>query len=94
MSKVRVFSIPSHLRLSPFDELSLQVLVLCAAMSEPVCDMLIYPVTQTALHVSAGMKVLHVPEGPRYKATDVSPWYGVFTIIHTLKFAESSLVTG
>ncbi len=63
-------------------------------MFEPVRDLLIYPVTQNAPHVSAGMKVLHVAEGPRPKATDASPWYGVFIIIRSLQFVESSLVTG
>ncbi len=38
----------------------------------------LYPVPQNAPHVSAGMNVLEFPEGPRPKATNVSPWYGVY----------------
>jgi len=38
----------------------------------------IYPVPQNAPHVSTGMNVLDFPEGHRPKATDVSPWYGVY----------------
>ena len=38
----------------------------------------IYPVPQNAPRVSAGMNVLNFPEGQRPKATDVSPWYGVY----------------
>ena len=38
----------------------------------------IYPVPQNAPHVSAGMNVPNFPEGQRPKATDVSPWYGVY----------------
>ena len=40
---------------------------------------MLYPVPQKAPHVSAGMNVLNLPEGKRSKATDVSPWYGVYT---------------
>ncbi len=39
---------------------------------------LIYPEPQNALDVSPGMKVPDFPEGKRPKATDVSPWYGVY----------------
>ncbi|MBI2087475.1 MAG: DNA polymerase III subunit alpha [Deltaproteobacteria bacterium] len=38
----------------------------------------VYPVPQNAPHVSAGMNVPNYPEGQRPKATDVSPWYGVY----------------
>ena len=38
----------------------------------------LYPVPQNAPHVSAGMNVLNLPEGQSPKATDVSPWYGVY----------------
>src|SRR3972149_5898830 len=38
----------------------------------------IYPVPQNAPDVSAGMNVLDFPEGQCPKATDVSPWYGVY----------------
>jgi len=38
----------------------------------------LYPVPQNAPHVSAGMNVLELPKGQRPKATDVSPWYGVY----------------
>ncbi len=37
----------------------------------------VYPVPQNALYVSAGMNVLKFPGG-KPKATDVSPWYGVY----------------
>ena len=37
----------------------------------------VYPVPQKDLYVSAGMNVLN-PEGHCPKATDVSPWYGVY----------------
>ncbi len=40
---------------------------------------LIYPVPQKAPHVSAGMNVMNFPEGQRPKATNVSPWYGVYS---------------
>ncbi len=39
----------------------------------------IYPGPQNSPDVSAGRNVLGFPEGPRPKATDVSPWYGVYT---------------
>ncbi|MBI4487582.1 MAG: TIGR04283 family arsenosugar biosynthesis glycosyltransferase [Deltaproteobacteria bacterium] len=39
----------------------------------------LYPVPQKAPHVSAGMNVPNFPEGQRPKATDVSPWYGVYS---------------
>jgi hypothetical protein len=39
----------------------------------------VYPVTQNAPHVSVGMNVLSVfPQSEVPKATDVSPWYGVY----------------
>ena len=38
----------------------------------------LYPVPQKAPHVSARMNVPNLPEGQRPKATDVSPWYGVY----------------
>ena len=45
------------------------------------CSMnLVYPVPQNAPHVSAGMNVLELPKGQRPKATDVSPWYGVYCL--------------
>jgi len=37
----------------------------------------VYPVPQNALCVSAGMNVLKFLGG-KPKATDVSPWYGVY----------------
>ncbi len=37
----------------------------------------VYPVPQNALYVSAGINVLKFPGG-KPKATDVSPWYGVY----------------
>ncbi len=39
----------------------------------------LYPVPQNAPHVSTGMNVLDLPEVHRPKATDVSPWYGVYS---------------
>jgi len=39
----------------------------------------IYPGPQNAPDVSAGRNVLGFPEVPRPKATDISPWYGVYT---------------
>jgi len=53
--------------------------------------MLIYPVPQNAPYVSAGMNVPNIPEGQRPKATDVSPWYGVYL---TIKKSRSSLALG
>ncbi|GEM_PF-3850199 len=44
----------------------------------------LYPVPQNAPHVSAGMNVLELPKGQRPKATDVSPWYGVYRRIDAL----------
>ncbi|HZD40741.1 MAG TPA: ATP-dependent Clp protease proteolytic subunit, partial [Terriglobales bacterium] len=38
----------------------------------------VYPVPQIAPSVSAGTNVPNSPEGQRPKATDVSPWYGVY----------------
>jgi hypothetical protein len=38
----------------------------------------IYPVPQNAPCVSAGINVLNTLQGKRPKATDVSPWYGVY----------------
>ncbi len=38
----------------------------------------IYPEPQNAPDVSPGMNVPNFPEGKRPKATDVSPWYGVY----------------
>jgi hypothetical protein len=38
----------------------------------------IYPVPQNAPCVSAGMNVQNSPRGQCPKATDVSPWYGVY----------------
>ncbi len=40
----------------------------------------IYPVPQNAPQVSAGMNFVRCPEGQRPKATDVSPWYGVYSV--------------
>jgi len=37
----------------------------------------VYPGPQNALYVSAGMNVLKFPKA-NPKATDVSPWYGVY----------------
>jgi hypothetical protein len=37
-----------------------------------------YPVTQNAPHVSVGINVLYSRKGQCPKATDVSPWYGVY----------------
>jgi hypothetical protein len=39
----------------------------------------VYPVPQNAPYVSAAMNVPNHPEGQRPKATDVSPWYGVYS---------------
>ena len=44
----------------------------------PVQGAVVYPVPQNAPHVSAGTNALN-PEGHRPKATDVSPWYGVYS---------------
>ncbi len=38
----------------------------------------LYPVPQNAPCVSAGLNVLNSPRGKCPKATDVSPWYGVY----------------
>jgi len=38
-----------------------------------------YPVPQNAPHVSAGINDLDFPEWPHPKATDISPWYRVYT---------------
>ncbi len=38
----------------------------------------IYPEPQNARDVSPGMNVPNIPEGKRPKATDVSPWFGVY----------------
>jgi len=38
----------------------------------------VYPEPQNAPDVSPGMNVPNFPEGKRPKATDVSPWYGVY----------------
>ncbi len=46
--------------------------------SERTVVVKLYPVPQNAPHVRAGMNVLSFPEGQRPKATDVSPWYGVY----------------
>ncbi len=62
-------------------------------------ESVLYPVPQNAPHVparalaggSAGMNVLDFPEGPCPKATDVSPWYGVYK---RNLFSAPLLVTG
>jgi len=54
-----------------------------------VCG-LIYPVPpveslqverQNAPHVSAGINVVKFPGGQRLKATELSPWYGVYEVV-------------
>jgi len=45
-----------------------------------VCG-LIYPVPQNAPHVSAGINVPKFLEGQGPKATDLSPWYGVYEVV-------------
>ncbi len=40
----------------------------------------VYPEPQNALDVTPGMNVPNFPEGKRPKATDVSPWYGVYRL--------------
>ncbi len=44
-------------------------------------NIFIYPVPQNAPCVSAGMNILNSPRGECPKATDVSPWYGVYFAI-------------
>ena len=47
----------------------------------------LYPVPQNAPYVGAGMNVPNIPKGNAAKATDVSPWYGVYRNVFFLNFA-------
>jgi len=52
----------------------------------------VYPVPQNAAHVSVGMNVPDFPDGQRPKATDVSPWYGVY-LKHALRAVDRATVS-
>ncbi len=51
----------------------------------------IYPDPQNAPDVSPGMNVPNFPEGERPKATDVSPWYGVYSPLSLFLLSVNAL---
>ncbi len=57
------------------------------------CQTHLHPEPQNASDVSPGMNVPNFPEGKRPKATDVSPWYGVYQSQETKVMMEGKVTT-